>query len=371
MSEPIIRFENITKRFGSFIAVDNVTLEIEAGEFFTLLGPSGCGKTTLLRMLAGLETPTEGRILVDGVDVTHVAPNKRPINMVFQSYAVFPHLNVADNVAYGLKIDRVPKAEREARVADALRLVKLEEFAHRMPDQLSGGQRQRVALARALVKRPKVLLLDEPLSALDAKLRDAMRAELAAIQQEVGVTFVMVTHDQDEALAMASRCALMQRGTLQQVATPSDLYEYPANRFVADFIGTINLMEGKLTTDEPDHAAVNAEGLDAPIYVHHGVTGAPGSTVWVGVRPEKIAMVPATQPRPQGPAALPAANVTQGTIIRSAYLGSVTLYDVETLGGATFKVARPNGERVADPALPAGETVYLSWESSAPVVLLT
>jgi spermidine/putrescine transport system ATP-binding protein len=221
--------------------------------------------------------------------MTHTPPNKRPVNMVFQSYAVFPHLNVADNVAYGLKIDRVAKPEREARVAEALRLVKLEDFAHRMPDQL-GGQRQRVALARALVKRPKVLLLDEPLSALDAKLRDAMRAELAAIQQEVGVTFVMVTHDQDEALAMASRCALMNRGTLQQVAPPGDLYEYPANRFVADFIGTINLIEGTLSTDEPDHAAVTAPGLAAPIHVQHGVTGAPGSTVWVGIRPEKIAM---------------------------------------------------------------------------------
>ncbi|KUR74595.1 ABC transporter ATP-binding protein [Novosphingobium sp. Fuku2-ISO-50] len=366
----LIRFENVTKRFGSFIAVDDVSLDIEAGEFFSLLGPSGCGKTTLLRMLAGLETPTEGRILIDGVDMVGVPPNRRPVNMVFQSYAVFPHMNVAQNVAYGLKIDRVPKAEREARVADALALVKLSEFAHRRPDQLSGGQRQRVALARALVKRPKVLLLDEPLSALDAKLRDAMRGELAQIQRDVGVTFVMVTHDQDEALAMASRCALMNRGTLQQVATPGDLYEYPANRFVADFIGTINLFEGTLSVDAPDHAAVTTPALDAPIHVDHGVTGATDAKVWVGVRPEKIAMTPASGPRPTGPAAMPQANVTHGTIMTSAYLGAVTFYDVATAGGTMIKVSAPNGTRSASPALPAGTAVWLHWAPDAPIVLL-
>ena len=375
VAEPIIRFENVTKRFGSFIAVDDVSLEIEAGEFFSLLGPSGCGKTTLLRMLAGLETPTEGRILIDGVDMSHTPPNKRPVNMVFQSYAVFPHMNVSDNVAYGLKIDGGAKDERDARVAEALRLVKLEEFAHRMPDQLSGGQRQRVALARALVKRPKVLLLDEPLSALDAKLRDAMRGELAAIQDQVGVTFVMVTHDQDEALAMASRCALMNRGRLQQVAAPGDLYEYPANRFVADFIGTINMMEGALSVDEHDHAVIHTGDIDAPIYLNHGVTGAPETQVWVGIRPEKIAMTPIDEPRPEGPAEMPAANVIRGRILRTAYLGSVTLYDVETAKGAsscaTFKIARPNGERMADPNLPAGAEVWLSWAATAPVVLLS
>lgn len=361
----LIRFENVTKRFGSFIAVDDVSLDIEAGEFFSLLGPSGCGKTTLLRMLAGLETPSEGRILIDGVDMVGVPPNRRPVNMVFQSYAVFPHMSVADNVAYGLKIDKVPKAERDARVADALALVKLGEFAHRRPDQLSGGQRQRVALARALVKRPKVLLLDEPLSALDAKLRDAMRGELAQIQRDVGVTFVMVTHDQDEALAMASRCALMNRGTLQQVATPGDLYEYPANRFVADFIGTINLFEGRLSTDEPDHAAITSPALDCPIAVSHGVSGAPDATVWVGVRPEKITMTPADGPAPiAGPA-----NLTRGTILTSAYLGSVTLYDVATAPGTVIKVSSPNGQRSASPALPVGTTVWLHWNPDAPVVL--
>jgi spermidine/putrescine transport system ATP-binding protein len=367
---PLIRFEHVTKRFGNFIAVDDVSLDIEEGEFFTLLGPSGCGKTTLLRMLAGLEMPSEGRVWIDGADMTTAPPNKRPVNMVFQSYAVFPHLNVADNVAYGLKIDRVNKAEREERVAEALRLVKLEEFAHRKPDQLSGGQRQRVALARALVKRPRVLLLDEPLSALDAKLREAMRGELASIQDKVGVTFVMVTHDQDEALAMASRCALMNRGTLQQVATPGDLYEFPANRFVADFIGTINMVEGHLSLDEPDQAAVISEALDVPVWVNHGVTGARGGPVWAGIRPEKIAMTALVHPRAAGPPEMPGANVTQGVIVRSAYLGSQTLYDVEIATGTVMKVSEANRERDASPGLAAGAGVWLSWDPSAPVVLV-
>lgn len=353
-SDTLIRFENVTKRFGSFVAVDDVSLEIAAGEFFSLLGPSGCGKTTLLRMLAGLEVPSEGRILIDGVDMAGVPPNRRPINMVFQSYAVFPHMSVADNVAYGLKIDKVPRAERDERVTQALALVKLSDFAARRPDQLSGGQRQRVALARALVKRPKVLLLDEPLSALDAKLRDAMRGELAAIQREVGVTFVMVTHDQDEALALASRCALMNHGRLQQVAAPGALYEHPANRFVADFIGTINLFEGQGTGAD----TVTTPALAAPLHVAQPV--APGS-LWVGIRPEKIAMTPGD--------GAPGPNTASGTIVASAYLGSVTLYDVETAQGTRIKVTSPNGLRSASPALPVGTPVSLAWDAGAPVVL--
>ncbi|WP_353227480.1 ABC transporter ATP-binding protein [Novosphingobium sp.] len=357
----LIQCENVTKRFGSFTAVDDVSLEIAAGEFFSLLGPSGCGKTTLLRMLAGLETPSSGRIVIDGVDMAGVPPNRRPVNMVFQSYAVFPHMTVADNVAYGLKIDRVPAPEREARVAEALALVKLADFARRRPDQLSGGQRQRVALARALVKRPKVLLLDEPLSALDAKLRDAMRGELAAIQREVGVTFVMVTHDQDEALALASRCALMINGTLQQVASPGDLYEFPANRFVADFIGTINLFEGTLAG-----SLFTSPALDTPIRLEPGATGTIAGPVWVGIRPEKIAMTQAKQP---GTVDSLQANGAHGTIVTSAYLGAVTLYDVQAGNGTMFKVSSANAERSASQALPAGTPVWLHWSPSAPMVL--
>ena len=235
--QPIIEIRNVSKRFGKVTAVDNISLDIRAGDFFVLLGPSGCGKTTLLRMIAGFEMPTEGQIIIDGQDMSLVPPNKRPVNMVFQSYAVFPHMNVTDNVGYGLRISGISKAETRDRVAEALELVKLGGFEDRMPDQMSGGQRQRVALARSLVMRPKVLLLDEPLSALDAKLRAQMQFELADLQDKVGITFVTVTHDQDEALSMASRVAVINKGEVAQLAPPSDLYEYPANRFVADFVG--------------------------------------------------------------------------------------------------------------------------------------
>ena len=271
--DAIIRVEEVSKRYGKVTAVDRVTLEIPRGEFFALLGPSGCGKTTLLRMLAGFEMPSEGKIFIDGIDMSTIPPNKRPVNMVFQSYAVFPHMTVFENVAYGLKFDNVAKADQYGRVMAALADVKLDHLAERKPDQMSGGQRQRVALARALVKKPKVLLLDEPLSALDAKLREAMRFELAELQDKVGITFVMVTHDQDEALAMAGRCAVMDRGKLMQTATPSNLYEFPANKFVADFIGSVNLFEGTLEVDEPDHAIVQSEELGGRIFFDHGVSG--------------------------------------------------------------------------------------------------
>ena len=240
---PIISIRNVSKRFGTFTALDDISFDIRPGEIFALLGPSGCGKSTLLRIIAGFESPTEGDILIDGQDMTDVPPNRRPVNMVFQSYAVFPHMSVEDNVAYGLKMDRLPGNEIRAKVAEALEQVHLTPFARRMPDQLSGGQRQRVALARALVKRPRVLLLDEPLSALDAKLRDAMRLELVKLQQTVGVSFVMVTHDQSEALAMADRIAVLDQGRLRQLADPVTLYRKPADAFVADFIGRVNLFD--------------------------------------------------------------------------------------------------------------------------------
>jgi spermidine/putrescine ABC transporter ATP-binding subunit len=369
----IISFEGITKRFGKTVAVDSVNLQIQEGEFFALLGPSGCGKTTLLRMLAGFETPTEGRILIDGKDVAQLPPNKRPVNMVFQSYAVFPHMKVADNVGYGLKMDGVDGGEIKRRVAEALELVKLGGLGDRMPDQLSGGQRQRVALARALVKRPRVLLLDEPLSALDAKLRDQMRSELTALQEKVGITFIMVTHDQDEALAIATRCAVMNRGVLTQVASPSDLYEFPNSRFVADFVGSVNMFEGVLEKDEPSEAQVRCPDLGAPVYLDHGVTGARGSTVWVALRPEKIEM----HKRPEGSAAMkmedaPAGtNVVPGVIRDIVYLGSETNFEVELEGGRRIKTFRSNLTRYDQEDFTWDEPVWLAWHACSPAVLLS
>ena len=369
----IIRFENVTKRFGKVIAVDDVSLAIEEGEFFALLGPSGCGKTTLLRMLAGFETPTEGRILIDGEDISRTPPNRRPVNMVFQSYAVFPHMTVADNVAYGLLIDGVPKAERQRRVEEALALVKLDGYGPRKPDQLSGGQRQRVALARALVKRPRVLLLDEPLSALDAKLREAMRSELAQLQEMVGITFLIVTHDQDEALAMASRCAVMNRGLLQQVAPPSDLYEFPTSRFVADFIGQVNMFEGRLAVDEPDRAVVESPELPTPVFLDHGVSGARGTTVWIALRPEKIGLHKRAEGG--GPPALDDApaghNVAAGVIRHMTYLGSESVYDVELPGGRMVRALRSNLTRWDQEDFTWDEPVWLSWHACSPAVLLS
>ncbi|ATC26021.1 ABC transporter ATP-binding protein [Caulobacter vibrioides] len=372
VTKPIITFENVTKRFGKLAAVDNVSLTVNEGEFFALLGPSGCGKTTLLRMLAGFETPTEGRILIDGQDISNVPPNKRPVNMVFQSYAVFPHMTVADNVAYGLKVDNVPKAEREARVAEALELVQLGGLGGRKPDQLSGGQRQRVALARALVKRPRVLLLDEPLSALDAKLREQMRTELCTLQEKVGITFIMVTHDQDEALALASRCAVMSKGLLQQVATPSDLYEFPNSRFVADFIGQVNLFEGVLAVDEPSHAVIKSPDLPVDIFLDHGVTGPRGGTVWAAIRPEKIELHKKTDDTPPNLGDAPkGTNAVEGVIKHEAYLGGSSTYEVEIAGGRRVKVQRSNLTRWDQEDFKLGETVWLCWHACSPAVLLS
>jgi spermidine/putrescine ABC transporter ATP-binding subunit len=372
---PIIQVRNITKRYpGSPVAaVDDVSLDIMPGEFFVLLGPSGCGKTTLLRMIAGFEIPTSGTILIDGQDMAAVPPNKRPVNMVFQSYAVFPHMSVEQNVAYGLKIAGVSGDEISTRVREALELVKLDGLGGRKPDQLSGGQRQRVALARSLVMRPKVLLLDEPLSALDAKLRAQMQFELSDLQDEVGITFVTVTHDQDEALSMAGRIAVMNKGDIAQLATPSDLYEFPANRFVADFVGSVNLFEGKLTLDEPDRAAIDCPGL-GKVYLNHGVTGPHGADVWVALRPEKIYLhVPG-----KGDAIRAAAkdapdehNLARGTIKGMSYLGDITLYEIKLDSGAMIRVSRPNLSRHDQEDFTWDDRVSMHWRADSPVVLLS
>ncbi|MBA4757448.1 ABC transporter ATP-binding protein [Sphingosinicella sp.] len=366
--QPIISIQNVTKRFGAVAAVDNVSLDIMPGEFFVLLGPSGCGKTTLLRMIAGFEVPTEGRIVIDGQDMAHVPPNKRPVNMVFQSYAVFPHMTVTENVGYGLRIARVPSSEIKSRVEEALALVKLDGFGGRRPDQLSGGQRQRVALARSLVMRPKVLLLDEPLSALDAKLRAAMQFELADLQEQVGITFVTVTHDQDEALSMAGRIAVINRGLVAQLATPSDLYEFPANRFVADFIGSVNLFDGRLVVDEPDKAVVDCPEIGR-IYLNHGVTGPHDANVHVALRPEKIAMIPEAKGKPTAPECPEGDNIAHGQIRGMSYLGDITIYEVKLDTGRVIRVSRPNLSRYDQEDFTWDDKVWLSWHGSSPVVL--
>jgi putrescine transport system ATP-binding protein len=355
-----LQIRDVVKDFGGgSIAVNHVTLDIQKGEIFALLGSSGCGKTTLLRMLAGFETPTSGQILLDGLDLAGLPPYLRPINMMFQSYALFPHLTVWDNVAFGLRREGMPREAIAQRVEAMLKLVQLQKYGKRKPHQLSGGQQQRVALARSLAKRPQLMLLDEPLGALDKKLREETQVELVNIIHEVGVTCVMVTHDQEEAMTMATRIAVMSEGKILQVGAPAEIYETPATRFVADFIGNVNLMDGKVVVDEPDRVEIDC-GYCRHL-VGHGITGTIGMAVSVALRPEKIQL---RLQKPEGEV-----NQVKGTVRDRSYFGSFTVYNLELEGGRRLKVSESNVERHRTDAPGEGQVAWATWPDTAQVVL--
>jgi len=357
-----IRIKGVSKRFGDFTAVDNVNLDIEQGELFSILGGSGCGKTTLLRMLAGFEMPSSGTIEIDGVDVTHQAPYDRPVNMMFQSYAVFPHMDVAKNVAYGLRKEGVRRAEIDKRVDEMLELVQLTELKNRKPDQLSGGQRQRVALARALIKRPKVLLLDEPLAALDKKLRERTQFELMNIQDELGITFVVVTHDQEEAMTLSGRIAVMDKGQFQQVGTPKEIYEFPGNRFVADFIGTINTFEGSVTVVGNEEIQVYSDEAGESLTALGRQLVEVGQTLEIAVRPEKIFI---SKEKPDNDDVC-----IEGVVDDLGYLGNRSLYRIRLESGKIVQVSSQNRRRSVTRFLEWEDKVWLSWRPRSAVVLL-
>lgn len=366
--QPFLRIQQVVKQFGDAVAVDGVSLDIAKGEIFALLGSSGCGKSTLLRMLAGFETPTSGQILLQGQDLVRLQPNERPVNMMFQSYALFPHLTVWDNVAFGLRRDGLPKDEIAAQVEKMLALVQLTQYAKRKPHQLSGGQQQRVALARSLAKKPQLLLLDEPLGALDKKLRERTQLELVDIIQQVGVTCVMVTHDQEEAMTMASRIGVMSQGQILQVGRPGDIYETPNCKFVADFIGSVNLFKGTLAVDEADHVIIDSP--ECRHYVSHGITGTLGMEVHVAVRPEKIGIqVEAPTVADYDNAAEVGFNCARGTIRGLAYLGSSTTYHVALDSGMVVKITKANDARHDEVRLAQGDAVHVWWWGSDVVVL--
>ena len=360
-AKPYITFRNVTKRFGDFTAVDDLTLNIYHREFFALLGASGCGKSTLLRMLAGFERPTSGEIILDGQDIAGIPPYKRPVNMMFQSYALFPHMSVESNIGFGLRQDGMPKNEIAERVTQMLKLVKLEKFAKRKPHQLSGGQRQRVALARSLAKRPKVLLLDEPLGALDKKLREETQFELMDLQQELGLTFVVVTHDQEEAMTMADRIAVMSHGTVVQVATPAEIYEAPNSRFVADFIGDVNILDGKVSASGNGKIELAvAEGFT--IRTAAGSTPAAGSAAGFAIRPEKLKVTRAAP-------ADATVNAAQGEIWDIGYLGDMTVFYVKLDSGKVVKASMLNAQREVEDPIAYDEKVWVSFGETAGVVL--
>lgn len=359
---PLVRFQGVTKRFGGQAAVDGVSLDIYPSEFFALLGPSGCGKTTLMRLLAGFETPDEGAVLLGGKDLADTPPHRRPVNMMFQSYALFPHLTVADNIAFGLRQDGMARADREARVAEMLQLVKLEPFARRKPHQLSGGQRQRVALARALARKPTMLLLDEPLGALDKKLREETQYELMEIQQELGTTFLMVTHDQEEAMVLADRIGVMRDGRIVQVGTPVEVYEAPASRYVAGFLGDVNLFEGAIAALEAPMAQIASPEFPAPFRVLDDDAPPVGSEVCLAVRPEKMRL--SLDPPPEG-----AENTLAGEVWDIGYTGDWSNFIVALPSGRRIRVSQANASRFVSRPVGLCDPVWVSFDPDAAVVL--
>lgn len=362
-AEPYIQIEGITKSYDDVTPVKDISFSVYKGEFFSLLGSSGCGKTTLLRILAGFEKPTSGKILIDGVDITNLPAYKRPVNMMFQSYALFPHMTVYQNIAFGLKQDRLSKSVIDERVKEMLNLVQLNGYEDRKPDQLSGGQKQRVALARTLAKRPKLILLDEPLTALDKRLREETQFELVNIQEKVGITFILVTHDQEEAMTMSTRMAIMEEGKIRQVGVPHDVYEFPNSRYVAKFIGSINLFDGIIIEQETEHVLIETHEMECRCQAAHAGALPLGSNVTLAIRPEKI-MISTTKPEYQY-------NWANGVIQEIAYLGDVSIYYIKLKSGKMVMATLPNLLRLAERNFQWEDTVYLFWRSENSSVLMS